>query len=219
MEEPDDLTADILALRRHSWRGHDPEEYVEAAVNSGGADTRAAFNRIESGRFAPMVKKAYSFFVYLDRDEQESWAKQNQELMDWITVYGFISHQRRFDDLSRLDLPRRAPLTPQSAFVSTVMRFIGPSETSVRDCPIGGVNSIVASGGTFRASHSFCNSSGTLSGGGDERDLRVTEMPPFVSPCATVPSRLSMPTMNGKLDGLNHCSTSTTSSLRNASMR
>lgn len=92
-----------LSLRPHSWRSHEPEEYIEAAESDGKPDARAELSSVEGGRFVPMLKAGHKFFAALDPDERRDWADQNPEMMDWISVWGYLEDLTAFPKHGNID--------------------------------------------------------------------------------------------------------------------
>lgn len=53
---------------------------------------RAILERIEAGRFLPVLSKGHAFFVALDPDEGRMFGNRNPGLVMWISVYGESNH-------------------------------------------------------------------------------------------------------------------------------
>lgn len=97
VEEVDqDITAKELSLRSHSIRNYKPEEFRVAADNSGKKEASKELGVVESGRFKPMLKRSHRFFIALDKDEMEMWARNNPLLIRWMNVWAFLEDQRQF---------------------------------------------------------------------------------------------------------------------------
>lgn len=99
----EDLTAHDLALRPHSWRHYEPEEFVVAAKNSGKVEARQEFRAVEAGRFAPFVEAGHKFFRALDPDERDAWASRNPDMMEWIGAWGFLMNLNTFEEWSGIE--------------------------------------------------------------------------------------------------------------------
>lgn len=99
----DQTTTHDLALRAHSWRNYDPEEFIEAAKADGKTKAREELRVVESGRFYDFLKAGHKFFAPLDPDEREEWARQNPDMMEWIGVWGFLEDLHAFPEYSGID--------------------------------------------------------------------------------------------------------------------
>lgn len=94
-KQPKELLRDI-ALRGHSYRNYDPEEFLllsNAGINKG--TLRTELDVIEDGRFNEMLNEAYNFWIPLDPDEKEMFAERNPDLLDWLEVYATLEEVRR----------------------------------------------------------------------------------------------------------------------------
>lgn len=96
-----------LALRAHSWRNYEPDEFIEAAVEDSKREARQELQTVEAGRFYDMLKAGFNFYKALDRDELDDFAAANQDFVNWIAVYGWLEGLRRFRDYHTLDFPDR----------------------------------------------------------------------------------------------------------------
>lgn len=99
----EDITIAELQRRPHSWRGYEPQEFIDVAVADGKVNARKELRTLESGRFEPMLKAGHKFFSMLDRDEMEEFADRNQDLVNWISVWGFLEDLRYFEPYHELD--------------------------------------------------------------------------------------------------------------------
>lgn len=60
---------------------------------------RAILERIEAGRFEPMLSKGFYFFGALDPDERRMFGRRNPGLVMWISAYGESNHLLHREEL------------------------------------------------------------------------------------------------------------------------
>lgn len=80
-------TAQDLIDRTHSYRNHEPQDYIDALENSSDEAVMAALGRLEGGRFEPLLATTSKFFFKLDRDEMETFTRRNPDLVRWMSVW------------------------------------------------------------------------------------------------------------------------------------
>lgn len=99
----DETTIMDLQLRSHSWRGYEPQEFIDVAINDGKVNARKELGTLEGGRFEPLLEAGHKFIVRLDPDEIEEFASRNQDFTNWISVWGFLQDLNRLRDYHTLD--------------------------------------------------------------------------------------------------------------------
>ena len=122
VQRPVDDLLRSLYTRRRSYRNFTPQEFQEILgddkieVSAGMAReiglrtaeirselefpimvyrdevVRALLDRVESGRFAPMLSELANFYVRLDIDERRMFSRRNPGIVMWISVYGEANH-------------------------------------------------------------------------------------------------------------------------------
>jgi hypothetical protein len=111
-----------MAFRRRSYRNWTPQEFreiiendpyelspgmlaeldiytaearedIDSAIEVAGRQvSRKLLERVEAGRFEPVLSEAHNFFSPLDPDERRMFARRNPGLLMWVSAYGFSHH-------------------------------------------------------------------------------------------------------------------------------
>jgi len=102
-----DSDLNIVEKRVHgtSYRNYRPDDFMEHSLideetidREKYIEARRVYNELESGRFRDMMNSFANFFANLDSDEQEVWADNNPEMMNWLGVHGFLQQLKTFED-------------------------------------------------------------------------------------------------------------------------
>lgn len=96
-------TTDILS-RGHSSRNYTAAEFREAyeAADSenGRAEVRAAFRRLDSGRFYTMLDETHNVIAHLDLEGRRHFAENaGPWLLRWVSTFGLIENLNQFEDM------------------------------------------------------------------------------------------------------------------------
>lgn len=92
-----------IQKQTHSWRNFEPEQFIEVAKTDGEANAREALKYVEDGRFYPMLKEAYNFFIPLDPDEKREWVNRNSDMAEWVGVYAALEHLNPYTDYTGIE--------------------------------------------------------------------------------------------------------------------
>lgn len=92
------VSAHELGMRSHSYRNFEPQEFVDALDESDRSLVLEALERVESGRFEPMLEKASVFFAKLDRDEKDTFTRRNPGLVMWMSVWNRLNGYDPFSE-------------------------------------------------------------------------------------------------------------------------
>lgn len=92
-------TLEDMKSRAHSLREWEAEDFL-TALDEGGAknEVRYQLRRMEDGRFHEMLSDAHDMFARLDPDERRMWAEANQNMMEWVHVFGRLEDLHPFPD-------------------------------------------------------------------------------------------------------------------------
>lgn len=93
--------------RSHSWRNFEPQEVIDFAHEESKYDGRVLLDYIEGGRFQPMLKAGYDFFIQLDPDERRAFADRNQDFVDWLGAFAFCEGLNRISRDVTVEYPDR----------------------------------------------------------------------------------------------------------------
>ena len=91
-----DMPINKRILHSHSYRNYRPEEFLEYSIEDNKINmekynkAKEILYKMESTRLQSLLFDASRFFASLDKDEQDTWAKNNPELMKWVGIYGFL---------------------------------------------------------------------------------------------------------------------------------
>lgn len=82
-----------IKLRPHSWRGYEPQEFMQLARETDQRTARGELKTVEAGRLAEMLRYTHKFFTPLDADEKRDWANRNPDMVEWMGVWAALEDQ------------------------------------------------------------------------------------------------------------------------------